>query len=110
MKLFVAGIPSDMDDQELNDIFAEHGTVTSAKVIMDRETGKSRGFGFVEFSEEADGQKAMQALNGATLEGKTMTVKVAEDRPRGGGGGGGFGNRGRNDGGRGGFGGNRDRR
>ena len=99
-----------MDDQELNDIFAEHGTVTSAKVIMDRETGKSRGFGFVEFSEEADGQKAMQALNGATLEGKTMTVKVAEDRPRGGGGGGGFGNRGRNDGGRGGFGGNRDRR
>ena len=47
MKLFVAGIPSDMDDQELNDIFAEHGTVTSAKVIMDRETGKSRGFGFV---------------------------------------------------------------
>jgi RNA recognition motif-containing protein len=94
MKLFVAGLPYDLDDQELNDIFAEHGTVSSAKVIMDRETGKSRGFGFVEFADSSQAQAAMKALDGAELAGKKMTVKQAEDRPSGGGGGGNRGNRG----------------
>ena len=93
MKLFVAGLPYDLDDQELNDIFSEHGTVSSAKVIMDRDTGKSRGFGFVEFADSEQAEAAMKALDGAELSGKKMTVKKAEDK-RPGGGGGGYGNRG----------------
>lgn len=88
MKLFVAGLPFDMDDQELNNIFAEYGEVTSAKIITDRETRKSRGFGFVELADEP-AQAAMKALNGASLEGRTITVKEAEDRPKGGSSGGG---------------------
>jgi RNA recognition motif-containing protein len=87
MKLFVAGLPYDLDDQELNDIFAEYGTVDSAKVILDRETRKSRGFGFVEFADASQAQAAMEALDGAELSGKKMTVKQAEERaPRPGGG------------------------
>lgn len=99
MKLFVAGLPYDLDDQELNDIFSDHGTVSSAKVIMDRETGKSRGFGFVEFADATQAQAAMKALDGAELGGKKLTVKQAEDKRPGGGGG--------NSGGRGGYGGGR---
>jgi RNA recognition motif-containing protein len=100
MKLFVAGLPYDLDDQELNDMFAEHGTVSSAKVITDRETGKSRGFGFVEFSDSSQAQAAIQALDGADMGGRKLSVKQAEDRPSGGGnrgnrsGGGGYGDRG----------------
>ena len=89
MKLFVAGFPFDVDDQELHEIFSDHGTVASAKVITDRDTGKSRGFGFVEFADDTQAQAAMKALDGATLSGRTLSVKVAEDKPRGGGGGGG---------------------
>lgn len=90
MKLFVGGLPFDMDDQELQAVFADYGTVSSAKVIMDRDTGKSRGFGFVEFAAEGEAREAMKSLNGAMLEGRAITVKPAEDKPRGGGGGGGF--------------------
>jgi len=89
MKLFVAGLPFDVDDQELNEIFSDHGTVASAKVIMDRDTGKSRGFGFVEFPDDSHAQAAIKAIDGASLSGKTLTVKIAEDKPRTGGGGGG---------------------
>lgn len=89
MKLFVAGLPFDVDDQELNEIFSDHGTVASAKVIMDRDTGKSRGFGFVEFPDDTHAQAAIKAIDGASLSGKTLTVKIAEDKPRTGGGGGG---------------------
>jgi RNA recognition motif-containing protein len=112
MKLFVAGLPFDVDDQELQEIFEAYGTVGSAKVITDRETGKSRGFGFVEFPTDTEAQAAITALNGATLEGRELAVKVAEDKPKGSGGGGG-GYRGGSGGGggynRGGGGGNRDR-
>jgi RNA recognition motif-containing protein len=87
MKLFVAGLPFDLDDQELQDMFTPYGAVTSAKVILDRDTRKSRGFGFVEFSSEAEAREAIKALDGASLEGRNMTVKVAEDKPRQGGGG-----------------------
>jgi len=110
VKLFVGGLPFSVDDQELQEMFEAYGTVGSAKIIMDRETGKSRGFGFVEFPTDADGDAAIKALNGSSLEGRTLTVKLAEDKPRGGsGGGGGF--RGGNDrrGGGGGFGRGRDR-
>ncbi len=87
MKLFVAGLPFDVDDRELHEIFSDQGTVASAKVITDRDTGKSRGFGFVEFADEAQAQAAIKAFDGASLSGKTLTVKVAEDKPRTGGGG-----------------------
>jgi len=103
MKLFVAGLPFDVDDQELKEMFEVYGSVTSAKVINDRETGKSRGFGFVEFSDKAHAEAAIKALDGGSLEGKQLTVKQAEDRPKGGGG-----SRGGNDS-RGGGGFNRDR-
>lgn len=95
MKLFVGGLPFRVDDQELQEMFEPYGAVGSAKIITDRETGKSRGFGFVELSSDAEGTAAIKALNGSSLEGRELTVKVAEDKPRGGGGGGGF--RGGND-------------
>jgi cold-inducible RNA-binding protein len=87
MKLFVAGIPFDMDDQELKEIFSDYGTVDSAKVITDRETGKSRGFGFVELEDEA-AKNAIAKLDGGELAGRKLTVKKAEDKKPGGGGGG----------------------
>jgi len=89
MNLFVAGLPYDVDNQELQQIFEEFGTVTSAKVILDKETQKSRGFGFVEMSDSEEAKKAIAGLNGAQLEGKTLAVKEAEDRRGSGGGGGG---------------------
>ncbi len=110
MKIFVAGLPFAVSDQELQEIFEPYGTVGSAKVILDRETHKSRGFGFVEFASNEEAEKAIKALDGTSLEGRTLTVKVAEDKNPGGGGGGyrgggGGGNRG--GGGGGGY--NRDR-
>jgi cold-inducible RNA-binding protein len=93
MKLFVAGLPFDMDDQELQEMFELYGTVSSAKVILDRDTRKSRGFGFVEFAGEAEAKAAIKALEGSMLEGRALTVKPAEDKPRAGGnsgGGGGY--------------------
>jgi cold-inducible RNA-binding protein len=88
MNLFVAGLPFSVSDQELKEIFEEYGEVSSAKVILDRETGKSRGFGFVDMPGKEDSEKALKALDGADLEGRTLAVKVAEDRKGGGGGGG----------------------
>jgi RNA recognition motif-containing protein len=80
MNLFVAGLPFDMDEHELRAIFEDYGKVTIATIIKDRSTGHSRGFGFVEFAREVDAQAAIQALDRATLEGKTMTVRPAEAR------------------------------
>jgi cold-inducible RNA-binding protein len=88
MNLFVAGLPFSVSDQELKEIFEEYGEVSSAKVILDRETGKSRGFGFVDMPGKEDSEKALKALDGADLEGRTLAVKVAEERKSGGGGGG----------------------
>jgi cold-inducible RNA-binding protein len=115
MNLFVAGLPFDMDDQELKEIFEAYGAVSSAKVILDRETRKSRGFGFVEMPETTEAENAIKGLDGASLENKTLAVKVAEERKPNSGGfrpGGGGGNRGGGGGGgyKGGGGGfNRDR-
>ena len=89
MKLFVAGLPFDMDDQELQEIFEEYGAVTSAKVILDRETHKSRGFGFVEMAEKSAAEEAMSKLDGSELSGRKLAVKPAEDKKPGSGGGGG---------------------
>ena len=79
-KLFVGGLPYAMNDQALNDLFAEHGAVTSAAVITDRSTGQSKGFGFVEMEDDAAAQAAIEALNGKDVDGRSIAVSVA--RPR----------------------------
>ena len=101
-KLFVGGLSWNTTDATLQTAFEQFGEVTDAKVILDRETGRSRGFGFVTFADDDAGSQAVNAMSGAELDGRTIRVDEARERPRGGGGGGGFG------GGGGGFGG-RDR-
>ena len=103
MKLFVAGLPYDMDDAELEEFFDKFGTVISAKVSMDRETGKSRGFGFVEMPNDAEAKEAIEGLNDLPIGKKVLVVKPADDKQ----GGGGSGNRGGGYGGGYGGGGNR---
>ena len=80
MNIYISNLSYGVDDADLNTLFAEYGEVTSAKVIMDRETGRSRGFGFVEIADEAMGQKAIDELNGAEYEGRQMVVKEAIPR------------------------------
>lgn len=89
MKLFVAGLPYDLFDDELVEIFEKFGPIVSAKVAMDKETGKSRGFAFVEMQNEQDGLDAIEHLNDISLGKKPLVVKQADDRqgPPGGGGG-----------------------
>lgn len=91
MKIFVAGLPYDLDDAELEEFFEKFGTVASAKVSIDRETGKSRGFGFVEMPNDTEAKEAIEGLNDISLGRKTLVVKQAEEKQ---GGGGGFNNRG----------------
>jgi RNA recognition motif-containing protein len=96
-KLYVGGLPYSVTEGRLQEIFAAHGTVESAKVISDKFTGQSRGFGFVEMSSGGEAQKAMEALNGTQLDGRTLVVNEAKpmgNRDGGGGGGGRGGNRG----------------
>lgn len=108
-KLFVGGLSWGTDDQALRAAFEQFGAVTEAKVVTDRETGRSRGFGFVSFQDEASAQNALDKMNGQVLDGRTLKVDNAQERPQGGGGGGwggGGGHRGGGGGGgRGGFGG-----
>jgi cold-inducible RNA-binding protein len=99
MNIFVAGLPYDLDDAELEEIFEKFGKVTSAKVAMDRQTGKSRGFGFVEMPVEEEAKDAIESLNNISLGKKPLIVKAAEDRPSGGSSGGGGGYRGGSKGG-----------
>ncbi len=91
-KLYVGSLPYSTTDQQLSEVFSQYGTVQSAKVITDRYTGQSRGFGFVEMATNEEAQKAIAALNGSQLGGRTLVVNEArpqEKRPFGGGGGGG---------------------
>ncbi len=76
-KLFVGSLPWAVDDQGLEDLFKDFGDVTSAKVIMDRETGRSKGFGFVEFADDDAAKAAMDKLNGSDLQGRTIVVSEA---------------------------------
>lgn len=106
MKLFVAGLPYDFDDAELVEFFEKFGKINSAKVATDKETGKSRGFAFVDMMNDDEAKEAIEALNGLELgRGKTMVVKEADDKGSGGGGGykGGGGGGGFNKGGGGGY-------
>ena len=90
-KLYVGGLPYSTTEQQLSELFSQQGSVTSAKVITDKFTGQSRGFGFVEMSTEEEAQKAISALNGTQLDGRTMTVNEAKPQEKRTGGGGGFG-------------------
>ncbi len=83
-KLFVGGLPFSTTDDELQQLFAEFGTVASAKIIMNRDTGRSKGFGFVEFENEEEGKKAEAAMNGKDIGGRSITVNEArpmQERP-----------------------------
>ena len=98
MRLYVGGLPYQTTEQDLIDLFSQNGQVTSAVVITDRDTGRSKGFGFVEMDDENEARSAIDRLNGTSLGSRTITVNEARERQSGGGGGG-----------RGGFGGGRDR-
>jgi cold-inducible RNA-binding protein len=101
-KLYVGNLPYGITDSDLQQMFAAHGTVQSAQIIMDRDTGRSKGFGFVEMGTDAEAQAAIAALNGQDREGRALTVNEARPKTESGGGRGGFGGGGK---GRGGYGG-----
>jgi len=91
-KLFVGNLSFNTTENDLQDAFAAHGTVVEANLMMDRATGRPRGFGFVTMSTPEEAQKAVEALNGKSVDGRALTVNIArprEERPFGGGGGGG---------------------
>lgn len=89
-KLYVGNLPYSATDQSLTSLFSQCGTVESAKIIMDRDTNRSKGFGFVEMSSDDEGMQAIEKLNGSDLEGRSMNVSEARPMaPRNGGGGGG---------------------
>lgn len=99
-KLYVGNLPFGVTDDQLTQLFSAHGTVQSAQVIMDRDTGRSKGFGFVEMGSDAEAQAATAALNGQAIDGRNLTVNEARPKPdRGGGGGHGGGGRGGHGGG-----------
>jgi RNA recognition motif-containing protein len=96
MNIYVGNLPYSAGDDELRNAFQEYGTVDSARVIMDRDSGRSKGFGFVEMGNDAEAKAAIEGLNGQDLDGRPLTVNEArprEDRSPRRGGGGGFGNR-----------------
>ena len=115
-KLYVGNLSYNVRDEDLQQAFAQYGSVSSAKVMMDRDTGRSKGFGFVEMGSDAEAQAAINGMNGQSLDGRAIVVNEArprEERPGGfgggggrpSGGGGGFGGGGRSGGGGGGYGG-----
>lgn len=97
MDIYVGNLAYTVEDEELNDVFTEYGSVESARVLKDRESGRSRGFGFVKMPNREEAERAIEALNDSDLQGRPLRVREAEERkPRqgggfgGGGGGGGF--------------------
>ena len=113
MDIYVGNLAYSVQDEELNEVFSEYGEVESARVLMDRESGRSRGFGFVKMPNREEAERAIQGLNGSDMQGRPLRVREAEERkPRSGGFGGGEGGGrsfgGGREGGRGGFGGGRE--
>ena len=100
MKIFVGSLPYKVEEADLQELFEAYGEVSSVKIITDRETGRSKGFGFIEMTDDESAQKAIDGLNGTEIGGRTIAVSQAEERKpsaggsRGGFGGGGGGNRG----------------
>jgi RNA recognition motif-containing protein len=106
--IYVGNLTYDANDGELRELFKQYGNVTSARVVMDRATGRSKGFGFVEMPSREEAQKAIEATNGTDFQGRPLRVNESQPKPRDGGGGGGGGFRGGGGGGGGGgFGGER---
>ena len=93
-KIYVGGLPYSATEQELSDLFGRHGAVASARIITDKFTGQSRGFGFVEMGTQQEAEGAIAALNGTQHMGRTITVNISKPREDRGGGGGGGGRRG----------------
>ncbi len=89
MEIYVGNLPWSMTEQDVQQLVAAHGTVERAKLVMDRETGRSRGFAFITMPSNEEGQAAIAALNGTDQGGRSITVRVSEPRPSGGGEGGG---------------------
>ena len=104
MKLYVGNLSFSTSEQRLRELFEEFGEVASASLVMDRDTGRPRGFGFVEFNNDDDAKNAINGMNGKNIDGRDLTVNEAKPREGGGGGGRGFGGGG-GGGGRGGYGG-----
>src|SRR5215468_2551377 len=93
-KLYVGNLSYGVTDSDLTKLFEPHGTVESAQIIMDRDTGRSKGFGFVEMGSQQEAQAAIAAMNGKEIDGRTLTVNEARPKTEGGRGGGGGGGRG----------------
>jgi RNA recognition motif-containing protein len=91
MDIYVGNLPYEADDQQLKELFGQHGQVTSARVVMDKFSGRSKGFGFVEMPDRDEANTAIEALNGADFLGRNMRVNESQPRPRTGGSGGGGG-------------------
>ena len=104
-KLYVGNLPYSVADSDLQRLFEAHGSVVSAQVIMDRDTGRSKGFGFVEMGSDSEAQAAIADMNGKEVDGRSLTVNEARPKPEGGGGRGGGRGYGGGGGGRGGYGG-----
>jgi len=83
MNIFVGSLPFSIDEADLRESFEAYGTVDSVKIITDKFTGRSKGFGFVEMSNDEEAQKAIDELNGATVEGRTIVVNKSEPKPEG---------------------------
>jgi RNA recognition motif-containing protein len=92
-KIYIGNLPFTTTEDELRDVFERHGTVDSVAVITDRETGRARGFAFVEMAEQSAAEDAIRALDGSELQGRSIRVNEAQDKGRGGGDGGGGGGR-----------------
>jgi RNA recognition motif-containing protein len=90
-RLYVGNLAYSVTDDSLQRAFSAHGSVTSAKVMMDRDSGRSKGFGFVEMATDEEAQAAIRAMNGASIDGRSLTVNEAKPREDRGGGGGGYG-------------------
>ncbi len=82
MKLFVGSLPFDLTEDELKELFEQYGPVNSVRIVVDRDTKRSRGFGFVEMSNQDDGKKAMDELNGSNLNGRSIVVNAAHENER----------------------------
>ena len=83
MNIFVGSLPFSLDEADLRDSFGVYGTVNSVKIITDKFTGRSKGFGFVEMENDAEAEKAIEELNGATVDGRTIVVNKSEPKPEG---------------------------
>lgn len=82
MTLFVAGLPNDFDEVDFKEMFELYGDITSAKLIIDRNTGKSKGYGFIVMPDKTEGEETILALDGAAIKGKKLSVKEADEQPQ----------------------------